>query len=294
MPTWSTVFHKTLVVSPLVLLTAACGSGSAPTSPSQDRTLTAVVEKSRAPIVCTYAVSGPASLDVPASGASTHITVTAPSGCRWTATDNASWIHLSIGSGSGTNTLKVTIDANKTGAPRTGVVSIAQTTIAVTQTAIVVDPLPLATTQISFSGLKTNNAPVTTYTESGFTVATASASWVAWTTYGHPAPFITFFAAGGSSVTGEVRVTAGGAAFVFKSVDLYSSTTRIPYRITGSRRGAVVFTLSDTLPNTFGDFATVSNANAATSIDTLTIALTNAAAPCCRNPMGLDTIVVAK
>jgi len=38
----------------------------------------------------------------------------------------------------------------------------------------------------------------------------------------------------------------------------------------------------------------VSNANAATSIDTLTIALTNAAAPCCRNPMGLDTIVVAK
>ena len=75
-----------------------------------------------------------------------------------------------------------------------------------------------------------------------------------------------------------------------ESVDLSSSTTTIPYVIKGIRNSAVVFTLNGTLPNTFGQFRTVTNPNAVT-VDTVTIALTNAAASCCRNPMGLDNIV---
>jgi hypothetical protein len=145
---------------------------------------------------------------------------------------------------------------------------------------------------IDFSGLA-DGAPLTTYTEFGYTVSAMSGEWSVRTTYGHPAPFVQFWASGGSTVTGDIQVRAGGSVFYFRSVDLYSSTTPIPYTIRGTRNSTTVFTISDTVPNTFGNFRTVVNPNATQPIDTLSIALSNAAAPCCRNPMGLDTIVVS-
>ena len=57
---------------------------------------------------------------------------------------------------------------------------------------------------IGFSGLAGNGAPVSTYTESAFTVAAMSGDWSVRADYGNPAPFIQFWAAGGSTVTGEV------------------------------------------------------------------------------------------
>ena len=147
---------------------------------------------------------------------------------------------------------------------------------------------------ITFDGLTTNGAPVTSYTESGFTVDAISGDWVAVTTYGNPAPFIDFTAAAGTTVEGEIRVTSDSTLFGFESVDAYSSTTPIPYTITGLRDSSVVFTLSDTLPNTFGGFRTIMNPNPDDFIDTLSIVLTNPAAPCCRNPTGLDTIVLRR
>ena len=110
---------------------------------------------------------------------------------------------------------------------------------------------------VGFNGLTANAASVTTYTESGVTVSATSGPWVASTTFGNPAPFIQFYASPGTTVTGEVRVAAGGSVFSFYSVDLYSSITPIPYTIRGIRNGSSVFTLTDTLPNTFGAFRTV-------------------------------------
>ena len=153
-------------------------------------------------------------------------------------------------------------------------------------------PPPPGAVVISFSGLSANGASVTTYTESGFIVSATSGAWEASTTYGNLALFIQFFALPGTTVTGEVRVTLGGSVFTFSSVDLYSSTTPIPYTVTGLRNSATVFTLVDTLPNTRGNFRTVANPNAAASVDAVSIVLTNAAAACCDNPMGLDTVVL--
>jgi hypothetical protein len=83
-------------------------------------------------------------------------------------------------------------------------------------------------------------------------------------------------------------VTAAGALFTFASVDLYASLVKIPYQITGVRNGVTVFTLADTLPNTFGKFATVVNSHAMDAIDSLNITLTDTA-----GPMGIDNIIVA-
>ena len=137
-------------------------------------------------------------------------------------------------------------------------------------------------------------APVTTYTRCGFTVTATTPNWAVWTGYGHPAPFIGFMSAAGETTTGEIRVTAAAGTFKFQSVDVYSSTTPIPYVITGSLSSAPVFSLRSTEGNTFGDFATVSNPHLDALIDALVIQLSNPAATCCDNPTGLDNIALAQ
>jgi hypothetical protein len=145
---------------------------------------------------------------------------------------------------------------------------------------------------IGFDDVGAPGATVTSYTRCGFTVTATSTNWTAWTGYGKPAPFIGFMSAGGVTDTGEVRVTSSSGKFTFQSVDIYSSTTKIPYSITGLSGSATVFTIEGTQPNTFGNFATVSNPNAGAQVDTLVIKLTNPAAQCCANPVGLDNIAV--
>ncbi|PYR89373.1 MAG: hypothetical protein DMF84_24425 [Acidobacteria bacterium] len=86
---------------------------------------------------------------------------------------------------------------------------------------------------------------------------------------------------------GTIQVTAAGATFSFKSIDLYASLVPIPYQVTGLRNSTTVFTIANTLPNTFGKFATVVNPQAAAVIDTLVISLTDAV-----SAMGLDNIVL--
>ena len=144
---------------------------------------------------------------------------------------------------------------------------------------------------LTFEDLKSNGASLSEYHERGFTLKFTGAAWTELVTYGNPAPSAIFKVDGGASATGTLEVSGGGQTFRFAAVDLYSSTTKIPYRIVGLSGGAVVFTLDDQLPNTFGKFRTVQSSSDA-PIDTLRIALTNNAAPCCSNPMGLDNIVL--
>ncbi len=147
---------------------------------------------------------------------------------------------------------------------------------------------------ITFSGLSADRASVTSYSELGFTVTTTAASWQAFANYGNPRPSVIFQTPGGTTATGEIQVTGGGATFKFTAVDVYSSTTPIPYTITGLRGSAAVFTLAGTVANTFGQFRTVTSRDPAAVIDTLRITLTNVAAPCCNNPMGVDNITLMK
>jgi hypothetical protein len=134
------------------------------------------------------------------------------------------------------------------------------------------------------------NGPLSTDTEAGFTASVLSGSWAARFDYGNPAPFVQFSTSQNNQVTiGAIQVTSGGSLFTFGSVDLYSSLTTIPYAITGYLDTAQMYSLQGTLPNTFGNFATLANPQANVLIDRLTITLTN---PVGTNPMGLDNIVV--
>jgi hypothetical protein len=75
-------------------------------------------------------------------------------------------------------------------------------------------------------------------------------------------------------------------------VDLYSSVTTIPYEITGFRDAAVVFSMTGTVPNTYGNFRTVLRSAGREMIDALIITLTNPTS--IGNPMGLDNIILRR
>jgi hypothetical protein len=127
---------------------------------------------------------------------------------------------------------------------------------------------------------------LSSYTESGITVTPTSGNW-------QTGGYIGFTTPAGETATGQIQVTAGGSAFRFDAVDLYSSITQIPYVFTGLMGSTTVFTASGTVPNTFGRFVTVSNPYSADLIDTLLIDVTNPPV-CCTNPIGIDNIRVSK
>lgn len=156
--------------------------------------------------------------------------------------------------------------------------------------AVTVGPPPPGTSSVTFTGLAPAGDPFVSHAEAGYLVEPVSGPWVIGA-YGRPGPFIQFTRLPADPLTmGEIRVTAGGDPFRFTSVDLYSSVTPIPYVFTGMRDGITVFTVTGTVPNTFGNLATVPSAFPLAWIDTLVIAVTNPS--CCTNPVGLDNIVL--
>jgi hypothetical protein len=118
---------------------------------------------------CSYAVS-PTSDSAPAAGGAKSATVTAGSGCAWTATSNASWITVTSGSGTGNGTVSYTVAANSTTASRTGTLTVAGQTITVTQ----------AGTSCSYTVSPTSNsAPAAGETASVTVTTTAGCTWTA-------------------------------------------------------------------------------------------------------------------
>jgi len=85
-----------------------------------------------APPPCSYIVS-PGLASVPAAGGSASFTVTAGTGCAWTAAAAQSWTVVAGGSGSGNGTVSVTVAANTSTSNRTGTVSVQGQTFTITQ-----------------------------------------------------------------------------------------------------------------------------------------------------------------
>lgn len=85
--------------------------------------------------ICTYGIS-PSSQSFPSAGGTGNVTVTATTGCAWTAVANDSWIQVTSGaSGSGNGNVGYSVDANTSGSSRSGSMTIAGKTFAVTQSA---------------------------------------------------------------------------------------------------------------------------------------------------------------
>ncbi len=116
--------------------TAASATISIPsTSPATTITVT------RAAPVCTYTLSTPGAIGTINSflsgGGSGSVNVTAPAGCSWTASSNASFLHVTGGAtGSGNASMSYSVDSNPapTGSPsRSGTLTVAGITYTISQ-----------------------------------------------------------------------------------------------------------------------------------------------------------------
>lgn len=82
---------------------------------------------------CTYSIL-PTSASVGAAATTGSVSVTASSGCSWTASSNASWIRVTSGaSGSGNGTVQYSVDTNTGTSVRSGTLTIAGQTFTVNQ-----------------------------------------------------------------------------------------------------------------------------------------------------------------
>ncbi len=130
-------------------------------------------------VSCSYALS-PTSVTVGANATTGSSSVTASSGCAWTATSDASWLTTSS-SGNGNGTVTYSVAAN-TGTSRVGTITIAGHTFTVTQQT----PVNAGTNLVTNPGFETGNASWSQSATGGapiiYTDATIarSGSWYAW------------------------------------------------------------------------------------------------------------------
>ena len=113
--------------SPPMTLAGAGGSYHCAIHPAMVGTIGAVA--------CTFALA-PASAAVPSAANTGTVTVTAASGCAWTAVSNSAFITIASGaSGSGNGAVTYTVAANPTTSARTGSLTIGGQTFTITQAA---------------------------------------------------------------------------------------------------------------------------------------------------------------
>ena len=135
-------------------------------------------------IDCTYSLSsGSASFD--SDGGGGVVGMTSPTGCTWTASSSAGWITITAGGGgSGNGSVSYTVAANTTINSRSGTITVAGQTLAITQTGIDCT-YSLSSGSASFDS-----------DEGGGVVGMTSPTGCTWTT---------------SSSAGWITITAGGS-----------------------------------------------------------------------------------
>jgi hypothetical protein len=131
----------------LTILSGASGTGAGTvtiaasantaTNPRSDTVMVAgqAVTVTQAAVVtqCSFGVTPP-QIAVPVAGGNATVTVTAPTGCAWTASKNASWVTIVSGvSGAGNGTVVLAVSATNASSPRSDTLTVAGEAVTITQ-----------------------------------------------------------------------------------------------------------------------------------------------------------------
>ncbi len=116
----------------LAILGSVACTERVPTTPSQTTTGSPTPTSPSPTATCAYEIFPTSRIHGPATETGT-VTVTAPSGCAWTATSGVSWVAItSGGSGTGSGTVAYAVQANS-GEGRTGTLTVAGRAFAIEQ-----------------------------------------------------------------------------------------------------------------------------------------------------------------
>ena len=144
--TWSTFYGPyadsqlggaALAPSGNVWIAGTVNSGSLPLTPNARNGNTSasgaafLAEIADATAACAYTINPATQYSY--SAGRLAFSVTSPSGCAWTATPSASWIHLTRASGTASGTIPLAVDANTTGSTRIGTVDVDSQIYTITQ-----------------------------------------------------------------------------------------------------------------------------------------------------------------
>jgi hypothetical protein len=163
------------------------------------------VDVVQAAAACSFALSAPGA-EAPAQGAALAVTVTAPTGCSWTATSPVEWIQVSQGrQGSGNGVVSIAVAANG-GESREAAVLIGGQSYTVTQAAGSTSPTNPQPPQpgCQFNATPTAASYGSSGGEGGVTVAASSSSCV-WAA-ASSVPWITMVTTAGNG-NGTARYT---------------------------------------------------------------------------------------
>jgi hypothetical protein len=157
---------------------------------------------------------------VPASGGSGGITVTAASGCAWSARVDATWVVLTSGTtGTGTGAVNFTVASNPGTTTRTASIVVANQTVKLTQetTALPLPTLPVCNVTVtpkdvtfSASGITSSSIAVSALSSCNWAAA-SSASWITLTgaTSGAGNGIVTFSVAANSGAARSSSLAIG-------------------------------------------------------------------------------------
>ena len=154
----------------LAIVTAGCSQNSSPTSPNR-------------PSSCTVTLSVRSTIDGYPNGGSfpVSVTTTPASGCSWTATSQASWIHVpASAAGNGSGSFTFTADPNP-GPARAGTFSVGDDIVAFNQTSAsssCVYQLSVGSTIDGYPNGLTSRVGVTTRSNRCAWTAVSNAEWI--------------------------------------------------------------------------------------------------------------------
>ncbi|MBF0338966.1 MAG: SBBP repeat-containing protein, partial [Nitrospirae bacterium] len=136
-------------------------------------------------IDCSSKTIAPMSKTFASTGGNDSVTVTANTGCTWTAVSNVSWITVTSGSsGSGNGTVGYTVAANTSTSSRIGTITIAGQTFTVTQDGVVPCTYTLTPTSKQFLSPGGNGSVNITTTNDCKWAAASNATWITITSSG--------------------------------------------------------------------------------------------------------------
>jgi hypothetical protein len=162
---------------------------------------------------CSYSLAS-TSQSVTAGAATGSTSVTAPTGCTWSSTSNASWIALTSGAtGSGNGSVNFSVAANTAATPRTGTLTIAGQTYTVAQAALGCTYTLSPTSRSVSSSASTSTATLSAPTGCTWTATSNATSWLTVTggATGNGNGVVTFNAAANSSTQARAgTLTIGG------------------------------------------------------------------------------------
>jgi hypothetical protein len=124
------------------------------------------------PPSCTFAVDPDNPITAPATGETGTVTVNTSATCTWNAGASPEWIQLTTTGGTGPGPVGYVIAPNATASERTGAITVAGTTITVTQAGVELDSITLRGEVSDFAG----TCPSATFSVEGRTVSTSDST----------------------------------------------------------------------------------------------------------------------